>query len=109
MIGQYDDEDRVDISDIDFAWHIPKARSNLKKHKVSFEEAKSVFGDKKLVDFQDSVHSEDEIRYIGLGRSQADRLLFVNYTLRDEQIRIISARLAKEWERREYEIANRYE
>jgi len=104
-----DDDDRIDIRGIPFDWFPPKARSNRKKHGVSFEEAKTVFGDKRILDFPDCVHSEDELRFIGIGRSDRNRLLFVNFTIRGDRVRIISARQAEPWERREYERANRHE
>ena len=98
--------DRVDIRGIVFEWYPPKARGNLEKHKVSFEEASTVFADGKLLEVPDREHSEEEPRFIGIGCSEQGRLLFVNYTVRDERIRIISARQAESWERREYEIAD---
>ena len=102
-------DDRIDIRGIVFEWYPPKANRNLKKHKVSFQEASTIFGDKNLLEVPDCEHSEDELRFIGIGRSDLDRVLFVNFAVRDERIRIISAREAESWERREYEIANRYE
>jgi len=100
------DGDRADIRGIQFEWYPPKAESNLKKHGVSFEEAETVFGDKRILDSPDTEHSEDEFRYIGIGKSEFGRLLFVNFTMRGESIRIISARLAESWERSEYESAD---
>ena len=97
---------RIDIRGIEFEWYPPKALSNLKKHKVSFQEASSIFADRKLLELPDREHSEGELRFLGIGRSNQDRLLFVNFTIRGEKFRIISARLAESWERREYEIAN---
>ncbi len=102
-------DDRVDIRGIVFEWYPPKAQSNLKKHKVSFQEASTIFGDKNLLELPDREHSEGELRFIGIGRSDRDRLLFVNFTVRGHTVRIISARQAESWERREYETANRYE
>jgi uncharacterized DUF497 family protein len=102
-------DDRIDISGIVFEWYPPKAQSNLKKHKVSFQEGSTIFGDKEMLELPDRQHSEEELRFVGVGRSNRDRLLFVNFTVRDERIRIISARQAESWERREYEIANRHE
>jgi uncharacterized DUF497 family protein len=104
-----DHDDRIDIREIVFEWYPPKAQSNLEKHKVSFEEASTIFGDEKLLELPDREHSEEELRFIGVGRSDRDRPLFVNFTVRSEKVRIISARQAESWERREYEIANRYE
>jgi uncharacterized DUF497 family protein len=106
MSLDHDREDEIDISGIEFEWYPPKASSNLKKHGVSFEEACTVFGDKRLLDFPDNQHDEDERRYIGIGSSNMGRLLFVNFTTRGDRIRIISARLAERWERKEYEAAN---
>jgi uncharacterized DUF497 family protein len=99
-------DDRIDIREIDFRWHPLKALSNLKKHGVSFEEAKTVFGDKQILDVPDTEHSEEELRFIAIGRSEQGRLLFVNFTEAGATIRIISARPAEPWERREYEVAN---
>ena len=100
---------RIGVGKIEFEWYPPKAQSNLKKHGVSFQEASTVFDDKDLLDLQDGEHSGEELRYIGIGRSASNRILFVNFTERGERIRIISARRAEPWERREYEITNRNE
>jgi hypothetical protein len=102
-------EDRIDIRGIVFEWYPPKAQSNLEKHGVSFEEASTIFGDKNLLEMPDREHSEEELRFIGVGRSDRSRLLFVNFTVRSDKVRIISARQAQSWERSEYEIASRYE
>jgi len=100
---------RIDIDKIVFEWYPPKARSNLRKHGVSFEEARTVFGDERIFEIPDREHSEEELRFIGIGRSHRDRLLFVNFTIREDKVRIISARQAQSWERREYERSNRHE
>ena len=60
MSLDHDREDEIDISGIEFEWYPPKASSNLKKHGVSFEEACTVFGDKRLLDFPDNQHDEDD-------------------------------------------------
>ena len=86
-----------------------ESESNLKKHKVSFQEASTIFADKNILELPDREHSEGELRFIGIGRSDRDRLLFVNFTVRGDKVRIISARLVRSWERGEYESANRYE
>jgi uncharacterized DUF497 family protein len=99
-------DDRIDFRGIAFEWYPPKAQSNLKKHKVSFQEASTIFGDEKRLELPDSEHSEEESRFIGIGRSDRDRLLFVNFTVRGNRIRIISARQAQSWERRAYESAD---
>lgn len=86
-----------------FEWDPEKARSNLQKHRVSFEEASTVFGDPKSLTIGDADHSIGEARFLDLGLSRAGRLLVVSYTERGEKIRLISARLATASERREYE------
>jgi len=77
-----------------YEWHEDKAKSNLKKHDVSFEEAVSCFYDPKQIAFEDPDHSEDEFREILIGHSKSGRLLLVIYTLRETSIRIISVRSA---------------
>jgi uncharacterized DUF497 family protein len=58
-----------------FEWHPVKAASNLKKHKVSFEEASTVFNDKRRIETPDRWHSDEEQRYLGIGRSKQGRIL----------------------------------
>ncbi|MGD0546793.1 MAG: BrnT family toxin [Terracidiphilus sp.] len=89
-----------------FEWHPLKAASNLKKHKVSFEEASTVFKDTRRIEVRDQWHSDDEQRYLGIGRSIQGHILSIYYTFRAKKIRIISARLAERWERNEYETGN---
>jgi uncharacterized protein len=89
-----------------FEWHPAKAASNLKKHKVSFEEASTIFQDAMRIEVPDQWHSDDEQRYLGIGRSVQERVLSIYYTFRDERVRIISARFAERWERNEYETRN---
>jgi len=86
-----------------FEWNDDKAASNLSKHEVSFEEAKTVFDDPLYVDFYDPDHSEDEERYLIVGQSSRGRLLIVSYTERGDSIRIISAREVTRTEREAYE------
>lgn len=75
-----------------FEWDRQKAKLNLSKHGVSFEEAQTVFDDPLYIDFYDPDHSEDEDRYIIVGQSSNRRVLLVSYTERSDNIRIISAR-----------------
>lgn len=86
-----------------FEWNENKALSNLSKHGVSFEEAKTVFDDPFYVDFYDPDHSEDEERYLIVGESSRGRLLIVSYTERGNSIRLISAREVTRTEREAYE------
>ena len=86
-----------------YEWNENKAATNLSKHGVSFEEAKTVFDDPLYVDFYDPDHSYGEHRFILLGQSSHGRLLFVSYMERNGSIRLISAREAMPSERRAYE------
>lgn len=88
-----------------FEWHAPKAAANRAKHKVTFGEATTVFGDPlgRIVD--DPRHSQEEQRFVLLGQSARRRLLVVLFTERGEAIHLISARKATRRERREYEEA----
>lgn len=86
-----------------FEWDDAKARANLTKHGVSFEEAASVFGDPEALTFPDPDHSIGEKRWLTFGVSQTDRLLVVAHTDRGRSIRIISARKATRHERGVYE------
>ena len=89
---------------IRFEWDEAKSRSNLKKHKISFEEARTVFFDEFAIEFPDPDHSEEESRFLMLGRSHLLRVLVVCHCFRqsDTVIRIISARKATSKERTVY-------
>ena len=80
-----------------------KAARNLKKHKVSFEEAASVFGDPMAYTFADPDHSVGEERWLMFGLSRMGRILAVIYTHRRGSYRLISARLATRHEKKIYE------
>ena len=87
-----------------FSWDPRKAASNLRKHGVSFEEAVTAFGDPLSITISDPLHSEPEDRFVLLGLSANSRLLVVVHAERgDDEIRIISARLASRRERTQYE------
>ena len=87
-----------------FEWDSFKAASNAKKHKVTFEAAKTVFYDDFAVQFFDEEHSFDEERFLLLGMSSDARLLLVCHCEREDGdiIRIISARKATEREAQYY-------
>jgi len=89
---------------IEFEWNDTKAASNLKKHGISFEEAKSVFYDEYAIQFFDEENSENEDRFLMLGLSNESLVLIVCHCERDEgnNIRIISARKATSNERNNY-------
>jgi uncharacterized DUF497 family protein len=90
---------------ITFEWDPPKAAANLKKHQISFEEARSVFFDEFAVQFFDEAHSLDEERFLLLGMSSGAKLLIVCHCERNEGevIRIISARKATKRESEFYQ------
>ena len=88
---------------IEFEWDENKEEANLSKHGVSFDEAKTVFDDPLYIDFYDPDHSDDEDRYIIIGKSQQRRLLVVSYTERDRKTRLINAREVTRREREYYE------
>lgn len=87
-----------------FEWDLRKARANVRKHRVSFEEAATVFRDGLARIFDDVDHSIEESREIIIGHSAAGRLLLVAFTERaDNTVRIISARVVSRPERSDYE------
>jgi hypothetical protein len=88
---------------MEFEWDPKKAAKNSKKHKVSFAEAATVFGDTLSMTVPDPDHSTDEDRYITIGLSDKRRLLLVAHTERKDRIRIISARELTRAERQAYE------
>lgn len=89
--------------DFTFAWDAAKARNNLEKHGVSFEEAASAFSDPLSRTIPDPDHSEIEQRYVLIGMSHVGRLVVVAHAERGDRIRIVNARLASKRERRAYE------
>lgn len=94
----------VFIKSISFSWDDRKNSANQKKHRVSFEEAQSVFFDEHAIEYYDPDHSESEDRFLMLGLSWRARVLVISYTLREDEtdIRIISARKATKKEQKAY-------
>jgi uncharacterized DUF497 family protein len=92
------------MPELTFEWNSRKAAENRRKHRVSFEEAKSAFLDENARVIADSEHADDEDRFILLGLSIQLRLLVVVHCYRESEnvIRIISARKADPSERRQY-------
>jgi uncharacterized protein len=86
-----------------FAWDEDKARQNAAKHRVTFVEAATVFGDPFSLTIPDPLHSLGEERSVIVGLSSRQRLLVVVFTERNETIRLISARQATRHEREDYE------
>lgn len=92
------------MDEIRFEWDENKNEINKKKHKISFEEAKTVFYDSEALVITDPEHSQEEERFIILGLSKKANLLVVCHCYRaaDTVIRIISARKATKTESKQY-------
>ena len=88
---------------LNFEWDEEKAKANLKKHRVSFDEATTVFTDPFSITIPDPDHSVEEQRYIDIGSSDKDHVLVAVYIERGSNIRIISCRKATSPERKLYE------
>ncbi len=88
---------------MDLDWDAEKARRNVAKHGISFEEAASVLRDPFELTVFDPDHSVDEDRFVSVGTSSAGRLLVVGYTERRGKIRVIFARRATVREQMDYE------
>jgi uncharacterized protein len=86
-----------------FEWDKEKAKSNIAKHDISFDEATSVFDDPLFLTFADPEHSIQEQRFVIMGKSARGRLLVVSYTERAGTTRLISARQVTHKERKAYE------
>ena len=90
-------------SDLDFDWDEDKAAANFKKHGISFDEAKTVFGDPFSVTIDDPAHSASEYRFVDIGTSTSGMILALAYAERGRTIRLISCRKATKAERKIYE------
>lgn len=92
------------MKDISFSWDERKARENLRKHGVPFEEALTTFSDENARLMHDPEHSQDEDRFVLLGISSKLRILIICHIYRqaEKEIRIISARKADKNERKQY-------
>ena len=91
---------------LEFQWDNRKAKENLRKHSVSFQEATTVFSDFLSLTIPDPLHSESEERLVTIGYSEKQRLLVVVHTERGDVFRIISARKTTSYERKTYESSN---
>ena len=89
-----------------YEWDEDKARSNLRKHRVAFQEGATVFNDQLVATQPDPDHSFDEQRYIAIGRSVRGRVLVVVFTERGDKLRLISCRTATLREQKIYEEDN---
>ncbi len=86
-----------------FEWDPDKARKNFETHGVSFDEASTAFRDTLSLAIYDPLHSEQEDRFVLIGKSHRNRLLIVVHTERADRVRLISARKATKKERKQYE------
>ncbi len=86
-----------------FEWDADKARTNLKKHDISFDEGATIFNDPLIAAMPDPAHSEQEPRFIAIGMSANGRLLVVVFTERGDKTRLISCRRANKTETEIYE------
>ena len=86
-----------------FEWDPRKAAANVKRRRITFDEAASVLDDPLSTTYPDEAHSEEETRFLTIGASQRGRVLVVAHTERNDTIRIISARRTTRREREFYE------
>ena len=86
-----------------FEWDSTKASANARKHRVTFEEAATVFTDPAALTFADPDHSDEEFREITIGHTSQGRLLFISPCERAGRMRIIGARTVSRAERKQYE------
>lgn len=75
----------ISMGDISFEWDEEKNRKNIKKHKISFEEATTVFYDEDAIVFDDPDHSIDENRFLIIGISKSEKLCIVSHCYRDNE------------------------
>lgn len=91
------------MNDTQFEWADSKAKTNLEKHGIGFDEGVTVFNDPLIATMPDVNHSKTEQRFISIGMSVKGNVLVVIYTDRDERIRLISCRKATKSEVKIYE------
>jgi len=91
-----------------YEWDPRKAKANLRKHGISFEEAATVFLDPLALTFPDIDYSSEEGREITIGFTTKQRVVFVSHSQREGRTAIISAREATRKERKQYEEGNDY-
>lgn len=92
----------------DFEWDPKKARNNIRKHKVSFERATTIFRDPNLLSIPDEEHSKSEERWITMGLDESGVILVISHTflkaaVKVSRVRLISARKASKQEAKHYE------
>ena len=87
---------------LEFEWDDAKAEANWRDHGVSFELAKTVFGDPFAVEWVDEREDYGEKRFVIIGMAEGNVLLFVAYTEREQRLRLISARRVTKYEQEDY-------
>ena len=94
----------IDLSKITgFEWDKGNIDKSYQKHGITPNEAEQVFTDEDVQEEKDIKHQEKEKRYIAIGKNATDKILFIVFTMRKNKIRVISARIANQKERRLYE------
>jgi len=88
---------------VNYEWDASKAKTNLRKHGVSFEEASTVFLDPLAITFPDPDHSDEDDREITIGLTTKNRVVFVSHCPRGDRTLIIGARRTTRKERKQYE------
>jgi uncharacterized DUF497 family protein len=88
---------------VNYEWDAKKAKTNFRKHGVSFEEAATVFLDPLAITYPDPDHSEEEDREITIGLTTKNRVVFVSHCPRGNRTRIVGARKTTRKEREQYE------
>ncbi len=93
---------KIKIIPRQFDWDTGNKEKNLVKHRVNYQECEQVFFNRPLHTLRDKKHSQKEKRYIAVGKTKKKRQLFIIFTIRNKQIRVISARDLSKKERRIY-------
>ncbi len=88
---------------LEFEWDEGNRDKNWEKHLISNKEAEEVFINEPLLVYEDAKHSDNEKRFQCLGKTNNNKRLFISFTLRSNKIRVISARLMNQKERKIYE------
>lgn len=104
MAERLDDMHARTYTDRSYEWDPEKAAANQRKHGIDFANAGGVFDDDRALTIRD-LDSDREDRFVTVGMDRRARILVVVFTLRGELVRLISARKANNWERRQYEEA----
>ena len=90
-----------------FQWDQGNSEKNWIKHRVSNFECEQIFFNQPLIAAEDVGHSQQEHRFYALGRTDSDRYLYVVFTMRDQRVRVISAREMNRKERKAYDYAEK--